>query len=100
MRTPAEIRDCFSSADQLTADKPFYLVGIGGAGMSSLALMLQKRGIEVAKNGGDETRNVRRIDIVFDDEDSPATRFDITARGRGLSDLRKLERKPEALGRS
>jgi D-alanine--D-alanine ligase len=55
LRTPAEIREAFSSAEELHAERPFYLVGIGGAGMSALAHMLQKRGFEVA--GSDSTES-------------------------------------------
>lgn len=55
MRTPTEIAEAFSPATRITAEKPFYLVGIGGAGMSALAVMLQKRGIPVS--GSDSTES-------------------------------------------
>ena len=55
MRTPLEIQTAFSPATDFRPDEPFYLVGIGGAGMSSLAFMLQKRGIPVA--GSDSTES-------------------------------------------
>lgn len=53
MRTPAEIATAFEPTSALTADRPFFLVGIGGAGMSALAMMLQRRGIPV--RGSDST---------------------------------------------
>lgn len=53
MRTRIEIEKEFSPTTELRKDRPFYLVGIGGAGMSSLALMLAKRGVQV--RGSDST---------------------------------------------
>jgi D-alanine--D-alanine ligase len=47
MRTPQEIATAFGTSAELSAERPFFLVGIGGAGMSSLAMMLKHRGIEV-----------------------------------------------------
>ncbi len=55
MRTPLEIAEAFSPAERITSERPFYLVGIGGAGMSSLAFMLQKRGIPVAGSDAAES---------------------------------------------
>lgn len=53
MRTPAEIATAFAPTSMMTAERSFYLVGIGGAGMSSLAWMLQHRGARV--QGSDST---------------------------------------------
>lgn len=61
MRTPTEIAEAFSPASRLTADNPFYLVGIGGAGMSALAVMLQKRGIPVS--GSDSTESSTTVSL-------------------------------------
>lgn len=55
MRTPIEIREAFHPSEAIVAERPFYLVGIGGAGMSALAGMLRKRGIEVS--GSDLTES-------------------------------------------
>ena len=61
MRTPTEIAEAFSPATLITADRPFYLVGIGGAGMSALAVMLQKRGIPVS--GSDSTESSTTVSL-------------------------------------
>ena len=53
MRKKAEILESFAQRDALDGYKSFYLVGIGGAGMSGLAKMLLRRGYEVA--GSDST---------------------------------------------
>ena len=53
MRTQAEIRDKFAPSEELAGHKVFFLVGIGGAGMSGLAKMLHSRGFEV--KGSDST---------------------------------------------
>ncbi len=53
MRTRAEIETAFAPTAELTPEKRFFLVGIGGAGMSSLALMLNSQGCAVA--GSDST---------------------------------------------
>ncbi|MBX3119075.1 MAG: D-alanine--D-alanine ligase [Fimbriimonadaceae bacterium] len=53
MRTRAEIESAFASTEELTPHKRFFLVGIGGAGMSALALMLKAQGCAVA--GSDST---------------------------------------------
>jgi D-alanine--D-alanine ligase len=55
MRTPAEIQSAFSRSERLTSGRPFYLVGIGGAGMSALALMLKNRGLAVSGSDSTET---------------------------------------------
>jgi len=61
VRTPTEIAEAFSPAARITKDKPFYLVGIGGAGMSALAVMLKKRGIEVS--GSDSTESSTTVSL-------------------------------------
>jgi len=53
MRTKVEIQKEFANRQELERFRSFYLVGIGGAGMSGLAKMLLKRGFEVA--GSDST---------------------------------------------
>lgn len=53
MRTPQEIRTQFSPRETLDGAKSFFLVGIGGAGMSGVARMLKNRGYRV--RGTDST---------------------------------------------
>lgn len=53
MRKPAEIHSAFADRDLLNGFRSFYMVGIGGAGMSALAKMLVKRGFTVS--GSDST---------------------------------------------
>ncbi|MFY9235339.1 MAG: D-alanine--D-alanine ligase [Fimbriimonadaceae bacterium] len=53
MRTPTEIATAFAPRESLQGYSSFYLVGIGGAGMSGIALMLQRRGFAV--RGSDST---------------------------------------------
>ena len=53
MRKKAEILEEFAERDALNGKQSFYLVGIGGAGMSGLAKMLLHRGLKVA--GSDST---------------------------------------------
>ncbi len=53
MRKKSEIQSAFNSTDMLRADAGFFLVGIGGAGMSALARVLLARGLTV--RGTDST---------------------------------------------
>lgn len=53
MRKKAEILECFASREDLNGYRKFFLVGIGGAGMSGVAMMLAHRGYEV--RGTDST---------------------------------------------
>jgi UDP-N-acetylmuramate--L-alanine ligase len=53
MRKRSEIESAFAPTDALSACQSFYMVGIGGAGMSALARMLKHRSFEVA--GSDST---------------------------------------------
>ncbi len=53
MRKASEIETAFSSTDALEGRRSFFLVGIGGAGMSALARMLAHRGFSV--RGTDST---------------------------------------------
>ncbi len=53
MRTQIEIDNEFALRDELDGHRSFYLVGIGGASMSALALMLKARGLSVS--GSDST---------------------------------------------
>jgi UDP-N-acetylmuramate--L-alanine ligase len=52
MRKRSEIETAFSSTDELSGCRAFFLVGIGGAGMSALARMLRQRSYEVAGSDG------------------------------------------------
>lgn len=47
MRTKQEIATAFSQADRFDPARPFVMLGIGGAGMSPLAAMLQRHGCHV-----------------------------------------------------
>ncbi len=53
MRTQQEIESEFAPTDELDGKRSFFLVGIGGAGMSAVARMLVARGFEV--KGTDST---------------------------------------------
>jgi D-alanine--D-alanine ligase len=53
MRKKAEILEAFAPREAMEGHRSFYLVGIGGAGMSGLAKMLIQRGLRVA--GSDST---------------------------------------------
>ena len=55
MRKAAEIASAFDSKKSLAGKKSFFLVGIGGAGMSALARMLKHRGFKV--RGTDSTKS-------------------------------------------
>lgn len=46
MRTKAEL-DLFMPREAISGDRPFFMVGIGGAGMSALALLLRQKGRRV-----------------------------------------------------
>ncbi|MGE0000458.1 MAG: D-alanine--D-alanine ligase [Fimbriimonadaceae bacterium] len=47
MRTKREIAEAFASTDDLDSARRYWLIGIGGAGMSAIARMLRARGLEV-----------------------------------------------------
>ncbi len=53
MRTQVEIDRCFAPRNELSRARRFFLVGIGGAGLSGVARMLRHRGHAVA--GTDST---------------------------------------------
>ncbi len=53
MRKSSEIREAFADRSRLDGYRSFFLVGIGGAGMSALARMLKHRGYAV--EGTDST---------------------------------------------
>lgn len=55
MRKAAEIASAFDTKEALRGRKSFFLVGIGGAGMSALARMLVHRGFRV--RGTDSTKS-------------------------------------------
>lgn len=52
MRTRTEIVERFGRREDLGSARSFFFVGIGGAGMSSLARMLARRGFAVAGSDG------------------------------------------------
>lgn len=55
LRKASEIQEAFGERSQLDGYRSFFLVGIGGAGMSALARMLKHRGFEV--EGTDSTQS-------------------------------------------
>jgi D-alanine--D-alanine ligase len=61
MRTKAEIETAFAPRERLADFGEFYLVGIGGAGMSALALMLLDKGARVSGSDAAESDNTRRL---------------------------------------
>ncbi len=60
MRTPQEIDD-FDPTDALDCVKGFFLVGIGGAGMSGLARLLRSRGTQVLGTDSTDSPLVREL---------------------------------------
>lgn len=62
MRTKKEILEDFAERDLLNSYTKFFLVGIGGAGMSALALMLNERGFRVS--GTDSTASPTTADLI------------------------------------
>lgn len=61
MRRPEEIATRFAETSVLDRTEGCFLVGIGGAGMSALARMLQARGIPVAGSDGFESAETARL---------------------------------------
>lgn len=61
MRTREEIENCFPDRDLLDGYRSFFLVGIGGAGMSALARMLARRGYEVKGVDAHESAETSRL---------------------------------------
>jgi D-alanine--D-alanine ligase len=64
MRRAAEIASAFSPQDHLVGRGSFFLVGIGGAGMSALARMLHRRGFDV--RGADSTASPETARLIED----------------------------------
>ncbi|MFQ3587016.1 MAG: D-alanine--D-alanine ligase [Fimbriimonadaceae bacterium] len=62
MRTKAEL-DLFSPREAISGDRPFFMVGIGGAGMSALALLLRQKGRSV--RGTDATESPTTEELVL-----------------------------------
>jgi len=62
MRTKQEIETEFAERNQLDSFARFFLVGIGGAGMSALALILKERGLSVS--GTDSTPSPATADLL------------------------------------
>lgn len=61
MRKPEEIATAFAPRDRLDEAERFFLVGIGGAGMSPLARMLHRRGHTVLGTDGGSDEEVARL---------------------------------------
>lgn len=61
MRKPSEIATAFAHRDVLNDKSRFFLVGIGGAGMSALARMLKERGFEVTGTDSTFSPEVERL---------------------------------------
>jgi len=67
VRTKAEIEGCFAPREALDQVRSFVLVGIGGAGMSGIARMLHRAGLEVRGTDAvesDVTEDLRRLGLV------------------------------------
>jgi UDP-N-acetylmuramate--alanine ligase len=64
MRKKSEILEAFADRDQLACHDSFFLVGIGGAGMSALAKMLKDRGKRV--RGTDSTASQVTAELIAD----------------------------------
>lgn len=62
MRTKQEIATRFAPREQLDSIQSFFLVGIGGAGMSGVARMLRNRGFTV--RGTDSTPSDLILDLI------------------------------------
>jgi len=61
MRKPAEIATAFADLEGLRSATSFFLVGIGGAGMSPLAQMLRRRGLAVAGSDSTASEETERL---------------------------------------
>jgi D-alanine--D-alanine ligase len=61
MRKPEEIATAFAPREALEGKTRFFLVGIGGAGMSALARMLKTRGYEVTGTDSTLSPEVERL---------------------------------------
>lgn len=61
MRSPEEIRTAFAPTSSLDGLSSFFLVGIGGAGMSALARMLHQRGFRVRGSDMTDSTELHRL---------------------------------------
>ncbi len=61
MRKPEEIATAFAPKDALDGKTEFFLVGIGGAGMSALARMLNHRGYKVSGTDSTPSPDTERL---------------------------------------
>jgi D-alanine--D-alanine ligase len=61
LRKAAEIATAFAHRDELDGHRSFFLVGIGGAGMSALARMLKHRGYEVRGTDSTQSPETQRL---------------------------------------
>lgn len=62
MRTPSEIATAFAPRQALDGRASFFLVGIGGAGMSALARMLKHRGLSVQGSDANASGETERLE--------------------------------------
>lgn len=98
MRTKQEIAEAFANRDELDGFRSFFLVGIGGAGMSGVARMLQRRGYRV--RGTDSTPSPILVELAGMGIDvSVGHLADLVEEGDAviLSDAIPLDTSPEAL---
>lgn len=63
MRKPEEIATAFSPTETLGGRLSFFLVGIGGAGMSALAGMLRHRGYRVRGSDSTASTATRQLEV-------------------------------------
>jgi UDP-N-acetylmuramate--L-alanine ligase len=63
MRKPDEIQSAFSDTDDLNGLSSFFLVGIGGAGMSAIARMLNHRGYAVTGTDSTASPETERLTL-------------------------------------
>ncbi|MBX7133353.1 MAG: hypothetical protein K1X67_11825 [Fimbriimonadaceae bacterium] len=61
MRTRVEIETCFAERSALDSVRSFFFVGIGGAGMSGVARMLNRRGFRVRGTDSTEGEGVEAV---------------------------------------
>ena len=102
MRRKAEIEAAFSPTAALDACDAFFLVGIGGAGMSALARMLVHRGFTVAGTDSTPSPEIERlreegIEVHVGHSSAPLADFAKGAETVGLivTDAVDLEASPE-----
>jgi UDP-N-acetylmuramate--L-alanine ligase len=102
MRKRSEIDTAFSTTDALNSCRAFFLVGIGGAGMSALARMLSERSFEVAgsdSSSGVETERLEQegFTVAIGHREEPVLEFSAKREGIALvvTDAVDLNHSPE-----